>query len=271
MSDAPKPPAQQVHHELRTAENSAGHVLPKLRAMKEKNPNLTLLDVGAGSGTISVTFAKAIPDGHVTAVDLNPGILPRAQAIADESGVTNITFQQADAYKLPFPDATFDITYCHQMLTHLKAPWDALAEMLRVTKPGGLVAAREGDLETECSWPELAGVQKFHSFAAAMIKFSGGSPNGGRQLLSWALKAGAPRDKITVSFGTWWYDTPEEKKAWAQGIIDNINGSRLRGAGLKMGLVTEADLEEMVKDWNEWAGRDDASLAMMHGEILIER
>ncbi|MCJ1389517.1 hypothetical protein MMC18_002374 [Xylographa bjoerkii] len=104
----------------------------------------------------------AIPDGHVTAVDLNPDILPRARAVAEMAGVKNIEFQQGDAYKLPFADATFDIAYCHQMLTHLKAPWDALREMLRVTKPAGIVAAREGDLETECVWPDLSGLIKFH-------------------------------------------------------------------------------------------------------------
>jgi ubiquinone/menaquinone biosynthesis C-methylase UbiE len=77
-----------------------------------------------------------------------------ALTIAEMAGIKNIEFQQGDAYKLPFADETFDITFCHQMLTHLKAPWDELREMLRVTKPGGIVAAREGDLETECIWRE---------------------------------------------------------------------------------------------------------------------
>jgi tRNA G46 methylase TrmB len=93
------PPAQAVHHEWRTAENSAIFVLAKLQSMKETNPHLTLLDVGAGSGTISVTFAKAIPDGHVTAIDLKHDILPRAWANAEMAGIKNIEFQQGDAYK----------------------------------------------------------------------------------------------------------------------------------------------------------------------------
>jgi SAM-dependent methyltransferase len=212
-------PPQAIHHELRTAENSAIHVLAKLQSMKESNPHLTLLDVGAGSGTISVTFAKAIPDGHVTAIDLNPGILPRAMAIAEMAGIKNIEFQQGDAYQLPFADETFDITFCHQMLTHLKAPWDALREMLRVTKPGGIVAAREGDLETECVWPELSGLLKFHKFAAGMMNAAGGTPNGGRQLLSWALKAGVERGQITVSYSTWSYSTPGDKKIWGRSPV----------------------------------------------------
>lgn len=210
------PPPQAIHHELRTAENSAAHVLPKLQAMRENNPHLALLDVGAGSGTISVTFAKAIPDGHVTGIDLNPDILPRARAVAEMAGVKNVEFQQGDIYKLPFADGTFDITFCHQVLTHLKAPWDALREMVRVTKPGGIIAAREGDLETECVWPDLPGLLKLHKFTTGMMSAAGGSPTGGRQLLSWALKAGVQRDQITLSYSTWWYTTPSEKKIWGK-------------------------------------------------------
>jgi SAM-dependent methyltransferase len=212
-------PAQAVHHEWRTAENSAVFVLAKLQSMKETNPYLTLLDVGAGSGTISVTFAKVVPDGHVTAIDLNPDILPRARANAEMAGIKNIEFQQGDVYKLPFADGTFDITFCHQMLTHLKAPWDALSEMLRVTKPGGTVAAREGDLETECVWPGSSGLLKFHKFAAGMMNAAGGTSTGGRQLLSWALKAGAERKQITVSYSTWSYSTPSDKKVWGKSPV----------------------------------------------------
>lgn len=212
------PPPKAVHHELRTAENSAAHVLAKLQSMKESNPHLTLLDVGAGSGTISVTFAKAIPEGHVTAVDVNPDILPRARAVAEMAGVKNIEFQHGDAKKLPFADATFDIAFCHQMLTHMKEPWEALREMLRVTKPGGIVAAREGDYETECVWPELPGLLKFRRFIVSMMN-AGGTSRAGRQLLSWALKAGVERDQITVSYSTWSYDTPNDKKVWGRSSV----------------------------------------------------
>ena len=210
------PAPQAIHHELRTAENSAAYLLAKLQSMKKSNPNLTLLDVGAGSGTISVTFAQAIPEGQVTATDLNKEILPRAQAIAESAGVKNIEFQQADAYKLPFTDGTFDVTHCHQVLCHMKTPWDALREMLRVTKPGGVVAAREGDLGTECIWPEIPGLVKFHKFIVESINAAGGSSTGGRQLLSWALKAGVGRGQISASYGTWCYSTPADKKVWGR-------------------------------------------------------
>lgn len=102
--------------ESRTASNCAAYLLATLNGMKEQNPHLTLLDVGAGSGSMSAEFAQLMaPDGYVTAVDLNPGVIPRAKAVAEQWGVSNISFQTADAYKLPFEDGTFDIVHCHQV------------------------------------------------------------------------------------------------------------------------------------------------------------
>ncbi|KAJ7180777.1 S-adenosyl-L-methionine-dependent methyltransferase [Mycena filopes] len=270
MSKLPK----ITHHEMRTAENSAAYLLPKLLAMKQSNPHLTVLDVGAGSGTISASFAKAIPEGRVTATDKNKDILLRAAAVAEEAGVTNIDFQEADVFKLPFASESFDVVHCHQVLCHLKLPVDALREMLRVTKPGGIVAAREGDYDSECIWPNTPGLVKFHMFAAGCInKLAGGSTSAGRQLLSWALQAGAERTQITATFGTWCYNTAEDKQGWAEGIVNTIRNTdgALRKGGLATGMTTEDDLEEMAKAWEEWSKNDDATLGMLHGEVIIQK
>lgn len=45
----------------------------------------------------------------------------------------------------------------------------------------------------------------------------------------------------------------------------------MRKKALKFGLIAEDDFEEMAKAWEEWAQRDDASLAMLQAEILIEK
>ena len=162
------------------------------------------------SASISATLAKAIPDGKETVVDINEGILTRARTVAEETGVSNIEFQVADARKLPFADASFDITHCHQVLCHLKDPWEILQEMLRVTKPGGVVAAREGDYKTDCYWPQSPGLDKFQAFIAGVLQHA----TAGRELLSWALKTGVRRDQVTFSFGTWCYAEKEERAIW---------------------------------------------------------
>ena len=192
--------------------------------MRNRTPSLKLLDVGAGSGTISVAFAEMVPEGQVIATDLNPDILVRAQGVAESHGTQNITFQAADVYNLPYEDETFDVVHCHQVLYQLKEPVNALREMLRVTRPGGIVAAREGDVESECVWPEVPGLLKFHTYIGKTIESAGGCTTAGRQLLSWALKAGAKRDRITATFGTWCYSELADKEVWGMsyGFLANI-------------------------------------------------
>ncbi len=226
--------------ESRNAENSAAYLLPTLNGIKDENPAVKLLDIGAGPGSIAASFAQIIgPEGHVTAVDFNPAAIDRAKVVAGMWGVTNISFQVANARELPFEDETFDVVHCHQTLCHNKDPWDILREMLRVTKPGGVVAAREGDTDTEAFWPPLPGLLKFHteyvieqfprfshpttanpfsiSLEIRFMKARGSSTSSGRELLSWALKAnGGARNKIATSFSAWSFSEPEDRKLWGR-------------------------------------------------------
>ena len=159
--------------EDRTAQNSAEYLLPTLEEIQRRNPQMTLLDVGAGSAAIAASFAKMIcpGGGHVTAVDVNPVGLERAKSILTDkyglpagagAGEDWISFRACDAQELPFADDSFDVVHCHQVLAHNKDQVDMLREMLRVAKPGGVVAAREGDMETESFWPPLPGLLKFN-------------------------------------------------------------------------------------------------------------
>ncbi|KAI1329973.1 S-adenosyl-L-methionine-dependent methyltransferase [Xylariaceae sp. FL0255] len=260
--------------EARTASNSAAFLLPTLREIHARNPKLKVLDVGAGSGSMTAGFAQVItPDGHVTGVDINPKALSRTSIVAERWGITskNISFQTADGYKLPFEDGTFDVVHCHQVLVHNKNPWEILAEMLRVTKPGGVCAAREGDLETEVMWPPLPGMLKFHhDLEVKLIVGQGGCATAGRQLLSWALKAGAKRSQITTSFSTWSYTEPEDRKLWASGMVGAALGPAVRERHIMSGISDEA-MNEMRAAWLEWVERDDAVLAQLIGEVIIRK
>ncbi|MFT4220928.1 MAG: class I SAM-dependent methyltransferase [Microbacterium sp.] len=126
-------------HNNRTIANSAAYLEPLLR------PESTLLDVGAGPGTITVDFASRV--AHVTATEIGPAELALSQRLAAERGAANISFSVEDAHALGFADDTFDIVHAHQVLQHVGDPVQALREMRRVAKPGGIVAARDAGFE----------------------------------------------------------------------------------------------------------------------------
>ncbi len=91
-----------------------------------------VLEVGCGTGLV----LQRIHDFARTAkgVDLSPGMLERAR----ERGLDVI---EASATELPFDDASFDVTCSFKVLAHVPAIDRALAEMARVTRPGGFVIA----------------------------------------------------------------------------------------------------------------------------------
>lgn len=96
-------------------------------------PGQRILDLAAGTGASSVSFARSGAD--VVAADFSPGMI--AEGKRRHGGVPNLTFALADATALPFADGEFDTVTISFGLRNVVEPKKALAEMLRVTKPGG--------------------------------------------------------------------------------------------------------------------------------------
>lgn len=112
------------NHRWRTAENSAAYLLTKL------TPEMSILDVGCGPGTITAGLADRVPAGHVTGIDAEPGVLEQASGLA--AGRDNLSFATGDVYALDYPDDAFCVVHAHQVLQHLGDPVVALREMRRV-------------------------------------------------------------------------------------------------------------------------------------------
>lgn len=104
-----------------------------------------VLDVGCGVGHWGMLLASVMAaDVRVTGVDREPTWVTRASARALSCGLNGrFSYRQAEAEQLPFPNNSFDLTTCQTLLIHLAEPAAAVVEMLRVTKPGGLVAVAE--------------------------------------------------------------------------------------------------------------------------------
>lgn len=112
-------------------------------AAVDPRPGETVLDLAAGTGTSSVPFAEA--GAHVVPCDFSLGMLTAGKARRPELG-----FVAGDALRLPFADASFDAVTISFGLRNVARTTDALAEMLRVTRPGGRVVVCEFSTPT---WP----------------------------------------------------------------------------------------------------------------------
>lgn len=106
-----------------------------------------VLDVGCGVGHWGRTLLPHLPaDATLTGVDREPAFAEKAAAKASDLGLAHRTTYLAGAIEsLPFADDTFDLVTCQTVLMHVADVPVALAEMRRVCKPGGLLAAVEPD------------------------------------------------------------------------------------------------------------------------------
>jgi ubiquinone/menaquinone biosynthesis C-methylase UbiE len=106
-----------------------------------------VLDVGCGSGALTRTLAQRVaPGGRAVGIDTSPALLGVARELADAAGLGGVAeFQEADCRALEFPSASFDAVLAATTLSHVPEPVRALAEMVRVTRPGGRVGVFDLD------------------------------------------------------------------------------------------------------------------------------
>ncbi|MCA1723978.1 MAG: class I SAM-dependent methyltransferase [Thermomicrobia bacterium] len=104
----------------------------------EPEPGMRVLDLASGTGEPALSLAPRVgPDGRVTATDVIPEMVAIAAENAEQQGFTNISFQQADAGALPFPEASFDRVTCRFGVMYFPDVPQALREARRVLRPGG--------------------------------------------------------------------------------------------------------------------------------------
>jgi SAM-dependent methyltransferase len=247
-------------HRWRTAENSAGYLLPHLR------PGLDLLDVGCGPGTITVDLAARVAPGRVLGFDVSADPLDEARAAAERAGAA-VTFAVGDVYALDLPDDSVDVVHAHQVLQHLTDPVAALREMARVCRPGGLLAVRDVDYATFTWFPADPGLDRWLEVYYAVARANDAEPDAGRRLLAWAHAAGL-RD-VTASTSSWCYASPAEREWWGRSWAGRATASAFAEQALSYGLATRDELGELAAAWLRWAAADDGWLAMLHGELLV--
>jgi len=124
----------------RTAERVAAHqdvraerLAQQVRAFVDLRGDERALDVGTGAGALAFALAPLVRE--VVGLDPVPELLELARARA----LPNTDFLGGDGTALPFPEGTFDLAGTHRTLHHVAQPAHIVAELARVTRPGGRV------------------------------------------------------------------------------------------------------------------------------------
>jgi SAM-dependent methyltransferase len=247
----------------RSAAEYADFVLPRI------GRDHRVLDVGCGPGSITLGLAEVA--GDVTGMDVDDAEFTDARAYAADHGIANVRFLEGSIYRLEFPDASFDVCTMFAMLETLDDPTAALAEVRRVVKPGGLVAASSieyGGLILH--GPDEPLLRRFYELRLRLWEAQGDvHPERGRELRGLFLTAGFEEvESVTTYFS---YGTEERVRSFGLGRAADCRDEWYVEGVTRLLLADQAEIDELERAWIRWSASPDAFAAFAWGRATGRR
>ncbi len=129
--------AEHAHAYATSAAHAAGWDLARLVALVTAHGGRRAVDVGTGTGHTALALARR--GVHAIGVDPTPAMLSEAEALAASAGLGHLVqWVRGTAESLPLPSASADIVTCRRAAHHFRDIGQALVEMARVLRPGGV-------------------------------------------------------------------------------------------------------------------------------------
>jgi ubiquinone/menaquinone biosynthesis C-methylase UbiE len=234
----------------RRAETYAAFFIPYLHS------GMRLLDCGCGPGSISCDLARIVAPGEVVGIDFDPVQVEAAVAYAGQQGVTNVRYQTASVYELPFPESSFDAVFAHALFDHLAEPLKALREMRRVLRSGGPMGVRTPDLSGLIIAPPDSACAEVWRLIIRLQLQNGEDPFLGKHLRALFHQVGCVRVVGTASY---------ESHGCSEALAPLVNGvaSTLGRDGLyvRAGIIEPERAVQLTEAFRAWAQDPAAFLA----------
>ena len=246
---------------LEVQEHYTGRTFGQVQAYFEGRlkPGMNVLDCGCGPGTLTLGLAQAVDPGQATGIDIESGMVDKANALANERGIKNVEFRVDDITDLSFPNDSFDLVFASAVLEHLPDPVVALREIRRVLKPGAVTVIINTDWGDPLISPESDDIRRFFELFEAGFNRYGGSLNRGRHLRLMMREAGLDVTEFQAYYGS--SATPETVRYTVGGYIAWMKNFRIFDEAVALGEVDRSTLYRMEENMLKWAENPDAFVA----------
>jgi SAM-dependent methyltransferase len=225
-------------------------------------PGMKVLEVGSGLGILAAEVASAAQGVSVVGVEQSPEQIRAATKHASVRCVLG------DAHRLDFEDGAFDLVYARYLLEHVGRPEAVVQEMIRVTRPGGRIAACENDVSLIRFDPPCPVFETVWQAFQTHQQQLGGDSRIGRRLHRLFRQAGLTKIELSVQPEVHWYGSPGFS-AWVQNIIGNVESGR---AGLiAAGLSKPSDIDAGVAELSALSTNPDASSCFIWNRAIAVR
>ena len=230
------------------------------------DPGKHVLDLGCGPGHISVALAKSVAPGETRGIDIEPSQVELAQILAAEQGVANVTFEVADATRLPYDDGYFDIVNCCDLLAYIPDTAAALSEARRVLKQGGVLHCREMIISSSFTFPENEDLNRGWEIFSDLLQADDGHPQIGKELQIHLEKAEFTNLQVSPTFET--YSGPEGVDLFYRLVKGWFLSDEITNAAKAYGTAVDEDFIRLVKSLETWRHQPGAVASIAFGRVL---
>jgi SAM-dependent methyltransferase len=177
--------------------DQAGTLVGLLHADTAYERGSRVLEAGCGVGAQTVTLARRSPEARFVSVDRSAESVAAARRRVADAGLTNVSFDVADIFSLPFETASFDHVFVCFVLEHLAQPVDALRRLLALLRPGGTMTVIEGDHGSTFFHPDDPAATAAIECQVELQRRAGGDSLIGRRVYPLMVDAGLAEVRVS--------------------------------------------------------------------------
>jgi len=206
-----------------------------------------ILEAGCGVGAQTKTVALQNSDCNFISIDISEESVEEAKKLIQSKGITNVQFQVANIFDLPFEDEFFDHIFLCFVLEHLPNPHKALEFLKRKLKINGTITLIEGDHGSTYFHPDSELAKRAILCQVELQRRNGGDANVGRKLFP-ILESTGFQD-ISVSPRQVYVD--DSNPNWVEGFTRNTFTAMIEGIkedAIESNLIDRESMEKGIKD-----------------------
>jgi len=218
-------------------------------------PGSHILEAGCGVGAQTTIIAPRNPECSFLSIDISDKSLAQAKNRAEDHGLSNVTFEQADLFNLPYPEESFGHVFVCFVLEHLSDPLKALLCLKRVLKKDGSITVIEGDHGSAYFHPDNADAHRAIQCLVDLQAGMGGDSYIGRRLYPLLLSAGYGNVQVSPRFVYADASRPEMVKGFTLNTFTAMVEG-VQDAALAHGMITPEAWERGIRGLKRTAESD---------------
>jgi SAM-dependent methyltransferase len=230
----------------------------------------SVLEAGCGVGAQTLLLGADSPEAHFTCIDQSAASLAQARSAVGAAGLSNVAFQQADIFDLPFAAGSFDHVFASFVLEHLARPLEALKILKAVLKAGGTMTVIEGDHGSTYFHPDSEHARKAINCQVALQARAGGDAMIGRLLYPLLVEAGFSSPQVSPRM----VYVDASKPALVDGFTRKTFTAMIEGvrdAAMAAGLLPANDFDKGIADLRRAAAADGTFCYTFFKGVAVNR